>query len=68
MPRNLEDGKENAPKGREQTEEITEPSRTRREKHRNPAIPLLAALSIFVAFPVVCNKLLSSIVNSCCFI
>jgi hypothetical protein len=46
MLRNLEDGKENTPKCSEQEDEITETSRTRGEKHRNPAIVLLAALSI----------------------
>jgi hypothetical protein len=68
MFRNLEDGKENSPKCREQKEEITEPSRTRGQTHRNPAILLLAALSMFVVFSVVCNKLLSTIVNTCCFV
>jgi hypothetical protein len=68
MLRNLEDGKENAQKCKEQKEEIAETSRKRGEKHRNPAILSLAALSLFVAFSIVCSKVLLSIVDSCFFV
>jgi hypothetical protein len=68
MPRNLEEGNENSQKRREQKDEITETSRTRGEKHRNPAILLLAAQSMFVAFPILCSKLLLSTLNSCRFV
>lgn len=67
IPRNLEDGKKNAPKFREQKEEITKTSKTRGETHRNPSTILLASLSVFLEFPIVCDKLLLSVMNSCCF-
>jgi hypothetical protein len=58
MRRNLEGRGENTPNFGVQEEEIIEIRRIEGEKHRNPVILLLAALSMFVAFPLACSKLL----------